>query len=294
MFLNYIMDKKKESWKPALNARIRRHKKRTTAGPARRRRQERQERWASTRFPARDIVPPVVFPPFRSKWATRWDGTESWAPKGLPQTNPWGTPQGWNGPTPWNVPLSFPWAQRWRRVQAPGIEERHGQLPWDHSSHGEGAQRYMVGGGFYQRPNQLAHADTGGKAPKSLKTQAGEFAVKKGKEYAKKVWSDCMKTSSSRTECLKKAKNIWRRFGISAQQGLNWVIGADPKTGAVNCRTSGGYYKYWNPYCLGKKAGFADFGGTHSGHSHRHKITQPELFLYSRRVSHDNVKWEGQ
>ena len=97
----------------------------------------------------------------------------------------------------------------------------------------------------------VKYSDKGGK---TLKEQAGEYAVKQGKKYAKKIWDDCNKTGASRAECIRKAKAGWMKFGGYSQQGLNWLIGADSR-GRVNCRTSGGWYKYWNPYCLGKAAG---------------------------------------
>ena len=187
-----------------------------------------------------------------------------------------------------------------KAIESPHIEARHGQ-----TSHPPEKKKYkslheML---YDMTPHTYTPAyagirkygDEGG--TDDLKTKATKFVVKKGKEYALKVWKDCMKTSATRAECLRKSKVLWNKFGIKAQQGLNWVIGADPVTGKVNCYTTifgRRTYKGWNPYCAGKALGLAgDFGGRHGGHSHRHKVTQPELYLHRRGLPHDSVKWEG-
>jgi len=194
-----------------------------------------------------------------------------------------------------------------KMVESPHIEARHGQhsappekkkkykslheMLYDMMPHtAEPAYAYGI-----RKGSAGAYGDEGG--TDDLKTKATKFVVKKGKEYALKVWKDCMKTSATRAECLRKSKVLWNKFGIKAQQGLNWVIGADPVTGKVNCYTTifgRRTYKGWNPYCAGKALGLAgDFGGRHGGHSHRHKVTQPELYLHRRGLPHDSVKWEG-
>ena len=191
-----------------------------------------------------------------------------------------------------------------KAIESPHIEARHGQTQQQHPK----KKKYkslaemmadIMPDQFTQATPAYAgirkYGDEGG--TDDLKTKATKFVVKKGKEYALKVWKDCMKTSATRAECLRKSKVLWNKFGIKAQQGLNWVIGADPVTGKVNCYTTifgRRTYKGWNPYCAGKALGLAgDFGGTHGGHSHRHKVTQPELYLHRRGLPHDSVKWEG-
>ena len=131
---------------------------------------------------------------------------------------------------------------------------------------------------------------------KGWKEQAGEYAVKEGKKYAKKIFDDCNKSGEARSKCLAEAQKYWMQFGRASQKGLDWLIGRDPKTGKVNCRTKGGWYKWWNPYCAGKSVGLGDMGGFagHEFHPHHQEISRPDLWLINRGLAHDSMKWEGR